>query len=151
MIVLIFLISILQNPMTDRIDFGHKESNSPTWYVVNDGVMGGVSSGNVSKTDSSVVWTGYISFENNGGFSAFRSEISKFDLSKFTQVRIHYRSSGQDLDFALYPHRPYFMPNYKVHLGNTKGAWTEKTFALEDFEKYVLGKKKNSKNFQRET
>ena len=143
MIILLIIASVLQTSMMERINFGNENSTAQSWFVVNDGVMGGVSSGKTTATDSSIIWRGYISFENNGGFSAFRSQLGNYDLSTFSEVRIKYRSAGQALDFALYPYRAYYMPNYKVHLGDTEGVWQEKSFRLDEFEKYVLGRSKN--------
>ena len=120
-LIVIFCFYQLQNHLDTKIDFGKESRIQRTWVVINDNVMGGVSSGRVIATDSSIIWDGYISFENNGGFSAFRSQLGDYDLSTFSEVRIKYRSAGQALDFALYPYRAYYMPNYKVHLGDTEG------------------------------
>ena len=41
-----------------------------TWPNINDGVMGGVSSGGMSSGDGYATFRGTVSFENNGGFSS---------------------------------------------------------------------------------
>jgi hypothetical protein len=53
-------------------DFG---SGTPAdgWGVVNDTVMGGVSSGQLALTDGVLVFTGDLSLDNNGGFASIRS------------------------------------------------------------------------------
>lgn len=43
------------------------------WNVVNDTVMGGVSSGEVTWADEAMVFTGELSLDNNGGFASVRS------------------------------------------------------------------------------
>jgi NADH dehydrogenase [ubiquinone] 1 alpha subcomplex assembly factor 1 len=45
----------------------------PTWVVVNDGVMGGVSSSKVGVTKGVLRWSGRVRLENNGGFASMRS------------------------------------------------------------------------------
>jgi NADH dehydrogenase [ubiquinone] 1 alpha subcomplex assembly factor 1 len=43
------------------------------WVVVNDGVMGGVSSSSVTDSADGVVFSGSVSLDNNGGFASIRS------------------------------------------------------------------------------
>jgi hypothetical protein len=53
-------------------DFG-ADGSADGWGVVNDTVMGGVSSGQLALTDGVLVFTGDLSLENNGGFASMRS------------------------------------------------------------------------------
>jgi hypothetical protein len=53
-------------------DFG-ADGSVDGWGVVNDTVMGGVSSGQLALTDGVLVFTGDLSLENNGGFASMRS------------------------------------------------------------------------------
>lgn len=136
---LIILFSLGINPPM-KIDLGslHRDQS---WYVVNDGVMGGLSDGQVRYTDSTALWEGSISLDNNGGFSALRSDYAKYDLSVYSEVVIRYRSKGQMLCFGLYPYERFFMPYYKVDLGDTNGEWVEQTVPLTSFHKHILGRK----------
>jgi len=43
------------------------------WFVVNDTVMGGVSSGRLGWENAALVFTGDLSLDNNGGFASIRS------------------------------------------------------------------------------
>ena len=43
------------------------------WFVVNDTVMGGVSSGRLEWGSGALVFTGDLSLDNNGGFASVRS------------------------------------------------------------------------------
>jgi len=50
-----------------------KQSNISSWRVVDDVVMGGVSSGNFEiNEEGNGLYTGKISLDNNGGFSSLR-------------------------------------------------------------------------------
>lgn len=46
-----------------------------TFRVINDVVMGGVSSSRLSSTDGAMVFEGEVSLENNGGFASFRGPV----------------------------------------------------------------------------
>ncbi len=45
------------------------------WSVVNDTVMGGVSTGQLTWENSALVFTGDLSLDNNGGFASVRSPL----------------------------------------------------------------------------
>jgi NADH dehydrogenase [ubiquinone] 1 alpha subcomplex assembly factor 1 len=45
------------------------------WNVVNDTVMGGVSSGELTWAGEAMVFTGELSLDNNGGFASVRSPL----------------------------------------------------------------------------
>lgn len=45
------------------------------WSVVNDTVMGGVSTGQLAWDDGAMIFTGELSLDNNGGFASVRSPV----------------------------------------------------------------------------
>ena len=51
------------------------------WSVVNDTVMGGVSTGELAWVDTAMVFTGELSLENNGGFASVRSPFIEPSLA----------------------------------------------------------------------
>jgi NADH dehydrogenase [ubiquinone] 1 alpha subcomplex assembly factor 1 len=46
-----------------------------TFRVINDVVMGGVSTSRLRSTDGGMVFEGEVSLENNGGFASFRGSV----------------------------------------------------------------------------
>jgi monofunctional biosynthetic peptidoglycan transglycosylase len=71
-----------------------------SWRSVNDGVMGGVSSGGMLQSGEAMVFTGELSLENNGGFSSVRSLVPQ-DLTGATSVRIEVRGDGREYQFRI--------------------------------------------------
>ncbi len=120
------------------IDFG-TSCDTCDWFVVVDGVMGGRSKGTVVETEDSVVFTGEISLENNGGFASYRSAYGEYDLSKFTEVEIRYKSTGQNFAFTLNNYQRFYKPSFKHELPVTNGMWREIKLPLRNFKKYRLG------------
>ncbi|MFT5140043.1 MAG: NADH dehydrogenase [ubiquinone] 1 alpha subcomplex assembly factor 1 [Rhodothermales bacterium] len=57
------------------------------WRAVNDGVMGGISSGQMSATTEGLLFHGTLSLENSGGFSSVRRLITE-DLSQSRGMRL---------------------------------------------------------------
>ena len=48
-------------------------TNSTAWQIVNDDVMGGVSTSRFQVRTNGAVFSGVVSLENNGGFASVRS------------------------------------------------------------------------------
>ncbi|MEM6926966.1 MAG: CIA30 family protein [Myxococcota bacterium] len=71
------------------------------WRVVNDGVMGGVSSGQVSADDGVVAFRGTLSLENNGGFASIRSVPQALALEGARALRVTVRGDGRVWDLTL--------------------------------------------------
>jgi len=124
---------------TMTIDFG-SENKETDWYVINDGVMGGLSRSNVSYTADSFVFKGEVSLQNNGGFSSLRSEFSSFDLSNFKTVELRYRATGYNFALNLATSKVWYRPVYRTPIVATDGQWQTKVFNLLDFQEVVVGK-----------
>lgn len=120
------------------IDFG-TACDTCDWFVVVDGVMGGLSEGKVTKTSESIIFKGEISLKNNGGFASYRNQYGTYDLSSYKEVTIRYKSTGQNFAFTLNNYRRFYNPNFKQELPVTNSVWKEVTLALSSFKKYRLG------------
>jgi monofunctional biosynthetic peptidoglycan transglycosylase len=70
------------------------------WRSINDGVMGGRSSGGMSGGTDGLRFAGRLSLENNGGFSSVRRLVEQ-DLSQATHVRLEVRGDGRDYQFRI--------------------------------------------------
>ena len=68
-------ITMKADTETNKTLFDFKAvTHSPTWEVVNDDVMGGVSTSQFEVlTNGGAVFSGTVRFENNGGFASVRS------------------------------------------------------------------------------
>lgn len=130
-------------------NFGNQCANCDDWYVVVDGVMGGKSQGVIAYTDTSIVFSGNVSLENNGGFTSIRTKEHNFDLSKYSTVVIKYKSIGQDFSFYLNRYKKHYEPKFRIDLPITNNLWKEEVIALKDFKIVKLGKEING-NITRE-
>ena len=72
-------------------------TNSAAWQIVNDDVMGGVSTSAFRlTTNSTVLFTGRVSLENNGGFASVRSVPAQHDLGGCDSLVVRVRAeTGQ--------------------------------------------------------
>jgi NADH dehydrogenase [ubiquinone] 1 alpha subcomplex assembly factor 1 len=125
------------------IDFGVTKNMS--WYSVNDGVMGGRSSGKTEYSEDVLRFTGDVSFANNGGFASVRSDYGETNLSEYSQVTVRYRCEGQSLALSLDHYGQWYLPNYKTVLPATGMEWKTLTLDLKDFKEYRVGRDTGNK------
>lgn len=133
----IFTSLFMTQPLS--YNFGTSCDNCDDWFVVVDGVMGGLSKGSVVQSADSIIFRGSISLDNNGGFASLRTPYQEYDLSSYKTVTVRYKSTGQDFGLTLNKYRQFWRPTYKTNLPITNGEWKVVTCNLEDFGMYRLG------------
>ena len=69
--------------------------NTLSWYTIHDTVMGGRSKGTIKKDDSSWIFSGYLSKENNGGFASIRSDPPPSQIDKARGLLIRIKGDGR--------------------------------------------------------
>lgn len=79
------------------------DGNGPSWYTVNDVVMGGVStsSANIDPETERLSFSGNLSLENNGGFASIRSQEGTYDLSAYYGIALRVRGDGKIYRFRI--------------------------------------------------
>ncbi len=96
-------------------DFSQKPG-SPEWFVINDDVMGGKSSGGFELNDGNLLFTGSTN-TRGGGFSSVRSRGPRMDLSEFNGIRLRVRGDGRQYAWQLRTNALY--------RGRELGFWSE--------------------------
>ena len=91
-IMSVALLSLPAAAAEEKILASFKEAASvESWISVNDGVMGGVSKGGFKRTDAgTMVFSGDLSLENNGGFAYAifeRSELKRRSSRGLSRVQ----------------------------------------------------------------
>lgn len=143
-LVFIFSISFILAYSQIQFDFGKKKDGSD-WVVVNDGVMGGLSKGELVLTNKTLKFKGNISFKNNGGFASFRNRYGLYNLKDASTVEIKYRSAGQIMALSLEPNDMFYEPTYRIYLENTYLAWKTVDIDINQFIECVLGEPTGNK------
>jgi NADH dehydrogenase [ubiquinone] 1 alpha subcomplex assembly factor 1 len=94
------------------------------WQVEDDGVMGGVSRGNmVHDKAGHLIFRGEVSLENNGGFSSIQNNFSPIDVSKYQHAILRLKGDGKDYRFIVESDpraRHYYLAEF-----TTNGDWQE--------------------------
>ena len=116
------------------------------WYVVNDGVMGGLSQGDLVLNETGHgVFKGYVTTENNGGFSSLRHAFKTRDISNYTQVVLLVKGDGKQYQFRMKaaPGQRY---SY-INTFKTSGDWETISIPLESFYPSFRGYRLDLPNF----
>ena len=118
-----------------------KPSSTGEWFSVNDGVMGGISEGSFRRTRrKSLLFTGNISLENNGGFASIRSKPRDLNLEGATGISVKVRGDGRTYWVGLRTDRQFGASSYRAFLRTKRGKLTETVIPIADFKPQRYGR-----------
>jgi NADH dehydrogenase [ubiquinone] 1 alpha subcomplex assembly factor 1 len=93
-------MNMLQSP--NEIFKFESGSSTKGWKIVDDRVMGGRSQGDFSvNSDGFGVFEGYVTTENNGGFSSLRYNFNGIKTSDFKFIVLKLKGDGKSYQFRL--------------------------------------------------
>jgi NADH dehydrogenase [ubiquinone] 1 alpha subcomplex assembly factor 1 len=119
------------------------------WRVINDGVMGGMSTSKSIQGEGSLIFKGDLSLENNGGFASIRAPWDSYDLSEFKEVVIECKGNGGKFMCMLEKERMWYRPYYTAQFEPTEERTTF-TIKLKDFKENEVGRQ-NGKRLSKKT
>jgi monofunctional biosynthetic peptidoglycan transglycosylase len=111
------------------------------WRIVNDDVMGGVSTSRFRITDEgTLLFSGEISLDNNGGFASLRSLPRALDLAGGDALHLRVRGDGRDYFVNLYVPRSRTAFSFRADMKTEPGQWTELHIPMQRFEARWFGR-----------
>ena len=114
------------------------------WRIVNDGVMGGLSSSRVSVNDDKIIFTGKVSLENNGGFASLRSPVKDYSFENFSGLEIKIKGNGKRYSISMKETTYFSGYFYTSTFETTKDEWITIKIPFEKFKPYYFGRELNS-------
>lgn len=125
----------------EKILAGFKDGNSlKSWISVNDGVMGGISKGGFQRTDEgTLLFSGEISLENNGGFASVRTKPDEIGFAGATSIVVKAKGDGRTYWVDLRVADQMSASSYRAYLPTSAGQWQETTIPLADFKPQAFG------------
>ena len=98
-----------------------KPDSAQNWISVNDGVMGGVSEGRFERTErKTLLFTGNLSLENNGGFASIRTKPSVMNLAGASGIIVKARGDGRTYWVDLRTARQFGASSYRAYLPTSR-------------------------------
>ncbi len=118
-----------------------KAASAREWISVNDGVMGGVSKGGFKRTENgTLLFSGRLSLENNGGFASIRTEPRALNLAGASSLLIKARGDGRTYWAELRTTGQMGASSYRADLPTRKGEWVETRIPFADFKLQAFGR-----------
>ncbi len=128
------VITMKADTATNKTFFDFQAAtNLPAWEVVNDDVMGGVSTSRLRVSTNGAVFSGVVSLENNGGFASIRSAPVRENLTGFTAFVLRVRGDGRSYKFSARTGAGFDTPLYQCSFTTKQGEWEEHRLAFSDF------------------
>lgn len=101
-----------------------EKNNHLNWSVVDDGVMGGRSQGRFSIADNSTAnFRGYLSLENNGGFSSVRAYIPT-NMIGLSSILLRVKGDGRKYNFRIRTNENSWV-SYTHSFETRKNEWVD--------------------------
>ena len=122
-------------------------SNLSDWYVVNDGVMGGLSKGRLeTNQDGHGVFYGRVSLENNGGFTSIRHPFKTKKVSGYTYLVLRVKGDGKRYQIRVKPKTSLYY-SYIAYI-ETSGAWETIRIPMREMYPVFRGNRLKLGNFE---
>ncbi|MEP6343120.1 MAG: CIA30 family protein [Maricaulaceae bacterium] len=122
-------------------NFGKADSYTK-WRAVNDGVMGGRSSGGPSFENGYMVFKGNINTDG-GGFSSVRADVTPGQLSGAIGLSLRVKSDGRNYKITLRTDERYNLRpvSFQVAIPQTPtGKWSTVSVQFDDLVASVFGR-----------
>jgi NADH dehydrogenase [ubiquinone] 1 alpha subcomplex assembly factor 1 len=128
-------LTMKADPVTNTTLFDFQATpHSPPWEVVNDDVMGGVSTSQFQvQTNGGAVFSGTVRLENNGGFASVRSAPVRANLTDHAAFVLRVRGDGRSYKFSVRTGAGFDSPLYQCRFTTKPGVWEEHRLAVKDF------------------
>ena len=127
------LISISMNSQSIDLINPEKNIGITNWNIVNDDVMGGISSSYLSINDeNNLIFNGNLSLKNNGGFASSRLNFNKETLTGIKSFKIRIKGDGNIYKLRLRQNNR--RASYSCDFKSLKDKWIEIVISLEDFK-----------------
>ena len=115
------------------------------WRIVNDGVMGGLSSSKaIVNDDNKIIFSGNVSLENNGGFASLRSAVKDYNFENFSGLEIKIKGDGKRYSISM-KETTYFNGYFYTTFFETKNdEWITLKISFNQFKLYYFGQETKS-------
>ena len=114
------------------------------WRIVNDGVMGGLSSSKAIVKDDHIIFSGNVSLENNGGFASLRSSVKDYNFEKHNGIEIKIKGDGKRYSISMKETSYFTGYFYTKSFETKKDEWIVVQIPFDQFKLYYFGKETNS-------
>jgi len=115
---------------------------SLNWQIVNDSVMGGISTSRLLRVSDQVVrFSGELSLDNNGGFASARATGQIPDLAGIDTISLRVKGDGRRYQLRLRSRTGWRVPDFSAEFQTKVGEWQTHHLLIADFVPGWRGRK----------
>lgn len=124
----------------------HPDVDASSWFILNDGVMGGVSESEFRlNKDGYGLFSGEVSTANNGGFASVRYRPKSIDPTGKKTISLKIKGDGKSYQFRIKKNISDF-ESY-ITTFDTSGDWETIEIQLSDLYPSFRGRKLRQPNY----
>ena len=117
----------------------NKDSDLSNWFIVDDGVMGGLSDGQFQINEKGHGrFYGDVSLENNGGFTMLQYYFERIEVKQYDFIVVKLKGDGKKYQFRVKVNRED-QQSYVINF-ETTGEWQEVKIPLKDLAPTFRGR-----------
>lgn len=132
--LLIILAASLISPAGITLFDFNSAKTSGQWFIVNDGVMGGVSQSKINLNgDGTATFSGTLSPDNNGGFASVRTKIVGELDNDYKGVSIRLKGDGNIYSLRFRSDSRFDGYSYQAKVQTEKEKWVEFNVPFKEF------------------
>lgn len=140
--IIIMIATTIQNP-DDYLLTAPIMKTENKWRIVNDGVMGGLSSSKAFVEDNKIIFGGNVSLENNGGFASLRSPVKDYNFEKYNGIEIMIKGDGKRYSISMKETSYFTGYFFTTSFETKKDKWMVIKISFDNFKLYYYGKETN--------
>ena len=130
----------MEQDETTLFDF-EASADLENWLVVDDGVMGGRSRGEIIPgAKGTALFQGTLSLENNGGFSSVRTVLLSVNLSGYDAIETRVRGDGRTYQFRVRIDERFDGIAYRYDFDTPIDEWITVRLPLREFVPVFRGR-----------
>ena len=150
MLIHIILYIFLNMQSINSIFEFNSNCDIDNWQIINDVVMGGRSTAYLFVDENqNGVFEGYISTENNGGFSSIQLNTGKIEIGSFKKIELKIKGDGSVYQIRL--KNSSNVSHSYIYDFKTNGNWEKILIPLADMKPSFRGYSLNLPNFNHST
>lgn len=120
--------------------FDFREDSTSDWIIVNDGVMGGLSQSEFTRSgEGYATFQGTMSLENNGGFASVRALVPSELPSATRTVTLRVRGDGRTFQLRFRTDRRFDGIAYMAEFSTVVGEWLTIEIPISEFRPTFRG------------
>lgn len=122
------------------IDFNNEDEHK-NWRIINDGVMGGISTSEIVPGDSgTLIFQGTVSLENNGGFASVRTDSRSFKFDSYAGIVLRVFGDGKKYQFRVRVNNRFDGISYRYIFDTRSEEWLTIQMPFSDFVPVYRGR-----------